>query len=490
MEDLLNTTTALGIACDRASTIPSLKNVARAIEQDEESFTHDERRLLDIRFVLSKARNRSTAPINLLLPPELLTYIFSLISNTGESSERKKEYPTIIASVCSSWRQLSIGTCSLWSHIILNRRFEWSNAENMLQRAQLYLARARGAPLHLDFDGRWAMSEQERNSAISLLVPHMTSLRSLNYSLNRGDLNHSILSCWLKYGTPGSLTTLSVHAHAPWLETRECLPNNSDFFYPNLDEFLRPIQILTLSEAHMDWGCAAFSGLVELNLNCVKSSASPTAAQFAGILSGSPLLRSLSIRVIKITSPEGAQVIPVKHTHLQKLDLLDLDPASFDVVCSTLLPCSGKLDLHIKADSFPHVAISLCNHWDGIRIPILRLGSRSFQVPAFQQLLSTIQGTHTLALQDTELSIATLNTLAGRSSDTTSISPELHTLEFISCSILSEEAFRKMITARPVQKLRVLECNIVLHGSWRRVNEAAELCAWLASVVPDCKIET
>lgn len=476
---------ALESECNNSSNASNLKYAATAIEHDEDQSACDNRQLINIRAILSRARNRATAPINLLLPTEILCHIFSFFLKPSKPFQERNHHPTILASVCSSWRRLVISTRSFWGHLLLRSTMGSRGAGNLLRRTQLYLGRSCGALFHLEFDGQWATAMQEAN-VVSLLAPHMTLLRSLDYSVNNTNFDRPILACWLEHGTPGSLTRLFIQApHMQNRNTWQCLPDNPTLLYPYIDQFLRPIQSLSLSKAHMDWGCAAFTGLVELNMHRVESTASPTAAQFAGILAASPLLRSMKLYRVEIRFSEGLLDIPVRHAHLQNLDLENLDPTSFEMLFSILLPCSDKLDLCLISNSLDGVADFLCQHWRGVHASVLRLGGRGLQGPWLQEILTSIKGTQTLALQDLNLSAAILEILAGSLSGTipASIPPRFCTVELTRCSILSEGAFRDMINAHPIQKLKLFDCK--QSGPFRPVAKSKELCAWLESVVPD-----
>ncbi|KAF8599385.1 hypothetical protein BDV93DRAFT_311725 [Ceratobasidium sp. AG-I] len=96
------------------------------------------------------------------------------------------------------------------------------------------------------------MSKQEREAAISLVISHVTYLRSLSYVINYSNDDRSIVACWLKCGTPGSLTRLSVLAMSTTDDTFACLPDGFSLSNSSFDEFHRPIQSLTLSYACME----------------------------------------------------------------------------------------------------------------------------------------------------------------------------------------------------------------------------------------------
>ncbi|KAF8597743.1 hypothetical protein BDV93DRAFT_610189 [Ceratobasidium sp. AG-I] len=496
LQILSKATAALDIACDRSSSIPALKHVATSIDQDKESFAHDEHRLLSTRAMSLKVRNRYVAPINLILPPELLCRIFSLLSSTYKSPEENHDYPIILASVCNLWRRLAIDTRLLWSHIVFCRKDEDSSLVNPLRKAGLYLDRARGAPLHLDFDNRWEMFDDEQADAISLFASHMTYLHSLNYFMGDTDYVCVIIACWLEHGTPGTLTRLSVESLGSARNAQLCLPQDASTSYPRIDEFLAPIRSLSLSAVRMDWNGPAVSGLIELDLSYVRSTGSPTGAQLAGILTASPLLQSIRLCSVSIRSSQSTQLVPVKLLHLRKLFITDLKSASFERLFSVLLPSSNSLDLHLSmhssasANLFDAVTALMCNRWRQVRIRALHLDHDNPLDLSLQQLLATFQSIDTLFLKSFTLSETLLRALARRAlGSVTQISSKLHIVELDQCYIKSEGGFRDMIAAHPIQKLTLVGCATQESDGWEDVTEVKELCDWLASAVPDLRIE-
>ncbi|KAF8600826.1 hypothetical protein BDV93DRAFT_608416 [Ceratobasidium sp. AG-I] len=492
LEDLFNATEAINLAYNPPFSALTVKRVVLAINEDQESFAYDERRLLDVRVTLSKYRN-ICAPVNRLLPPELLCHVFSLLSSTSESPTDSQDYCTIVASVCSSWRQLAIGTRPLWSHIDFRLKNEHGHLGNQLGRAGLHLERARGAPLHLNFNEQWEMTKDDREAAVLLVTPHITHLYSLNCFLHELDRTPRIIDCWLKYGTPGSLKRLSVKTLGQGPEMQ--LPGSSSFSHCSLNEFLQSVRSLSLSAVSVDWNCVAFSSLVELDLNNLQSS-SLTTKLFARILAASPRLQSVKLCRVKIWRSNETQLVPIRLAHLQRLYLEDLTPISFEQLFSVLTPCSNMLDLHLitisntSADLLDAVADLVCKYWGQVHVPVLRLEDDLPPHSALHKLLATFQSTHALALKNFDIFKPLLEALTGWTRDKTiKIPSTLRTAEFHRCYFESEEGLRDMIAACPIQKLTLLGCAIFRVGGWEDIFEAKELCVWLASVVPDLKVE-
>ncbi|KAF8597744.1 hypothetical protein BDV93DRAFT_358569 [Ceratobasidium sp. AG-I] len=245
------------------------------------------------------------------------------------------------------------------------------------------------------------MSGREKDAAIALVAPHMRSLCSLDYFVTSSDNDRSIMACWLKYGVPGSLTRLSVRAQNKGRTTNEFLPENSGISYPVIARFLRPIRSLGLSEVTMDWACAAFYGLVELEIGNVQSTNSPTAAQFAAILAASPQIHSIKLYRMLVQSSEDTQIILVELLQLQEL-YLELEPLSYERLVLMLRPCWDELRLHLVIDShnqdlFGMVATLLCKHWAQVRITALHLGGGPFAHSLLRRILSKFRSIHTPA---------------------------------------------------------------------------------------------
>lgn len=483
----------MDLACSRVSSGSALKFVASAIDQDRKSFTRHEGRLLNTQIILSKARNRY-APINRLLPPELLSHIFSLLLVGRHTPPREGlDYPTTLAGVCSSWRQLAIETRVLWGHIKICAIPNSGSLGNQLPRAGLHLDRAHGSPLHLELNEFW-MSQEDREAAISLMRPHITNLRSLQYIV--GNEDHAIIDCWLKYGTPGSLKNLSVIM----LDDGTRLNFPKDLTFTALDEFLRPIQRLHLAGVWIDWNCAAFSSLVELALSNLQSG-SLTTKKLARVLAASPQLESLELACVIIGRSRNTQIVPIRLEYLRKLSTFNLTPASFSGLLSVLTPCSSTLHLDLSgfSDTPPYlldiVTDPICRYWSQVHISILRLSSIGVSDTASSSsrlhgLLATFPSIHTLDLFNFSFLNPLLEAIAGHTPDMTmKISARFHTVEFHQCPFESEEGFRGMVAAHPIQKLLLVECTVYCSDSWVKISEAKELCLWLASVVPDLTVE-
>lgn len=156
-------------------------------------------------------------PIN-RLPPEVLSQVFVLATCAQACGSDRRPHPvhmlTIIPSVCTRWREIAIGTCSIWSHIDMHLDIGLlDNEQSVFDRAKLWLDRARGVPIHLHISRKPPTSHNTILEILALILPHMQLVSSLNIGhlsdvkLTADLLRHFIFQC-----QPGSLSVISIES--------------------------------------------------------------------------------------------------------------------------------------------------------------------------------------------------------------------------------------------------------------------------------------
>lgn len=315
----------------------------------------------------------------------------------------------------------------------------------------------------------------------------MGRLRSLKLEQYAADWIRLVLLAWMENGTPGSLTELSIDSNIGFNEgTPDCLPDEAQISAEVLAGFLQPIKTLSLTRVYMDWDCAAFTGLIELELSDLDYSTSPTIAQLISILAASPELQTLTLDQMSIDSSDIDNVMPIRHKSLRKVRLMLY--TGLESFFAAIFPRSNQLDLCLEDDFLPEVVASLQSHWGEIHIPIFRL-TEKVESPMFYGVPKALRYTQTFAYCG-RLTKPMLKDLAGRHA----LTPIFHTIGLTSCMIACEKAFRNMILAHPVHRLRLIECGLEIDqvglGEYERalLSDTSPLCVWLESVVPDFRV--
>lgn len=504
LESFIQATSTLELACSNSPFSDLHKQVARNIELERRPIDRYEQRLADARLSLRRLRNRCTGSIS-LLSPEILALIFRMAAEAHIPSQRCPDCVTVLASVCHSWRITVTSISKLWAHISFNNGAPHFN--NVNEKSRLWLERSRDAPVHLEFDrlfkGPSLIPPKELKRFLDTLKPHMKRLGSLRLRTALENVV-SILDFWLQFGSPGSLTMLSIRSlDSP--DPVDCLDIIRQPTTNTLDDFLRPVQILELTDIYLDWGSAAFEGLTALSFD----SLNPTVTQLAHILSSCPMLKKLVLNNIKIKGSAAIVGIPIKLFHLEKIFLVDLEPATLKKLFRIMLPHCDKLDLDIYDILSETTVTILRSLWSGIKVSVLRL-NRAFKPLLLHKLLTSFRGTQTVVFYYSDISVPLLEALAGchTRSDPNAIFPNLHTMEFRNCQIFCVSALQNMIHAHPVQRLRFTSCTFgPSHDSERTRSRSysdssassdftdldfpedfSDIYASLKNIVPDLKI--
>ncbi|KAG8732887.1 hypothetical protein FRC12_019047 [Ceratobasidium sp. 428] len=197
----------------RTSEHTMLEDMFLAIDSELDSLAAEESTLYDTRMALATVRNKSTtlARVN-SLPFEILARIFSFSKINCSHKEKEGNGLHNFTGVCTYWRQITINSADLWTHVDItpNTSTGWMN---------LLLERTKGIPMHLHFyEQRLGASKQpipkrERLASIDMLRLHIHRVQDLElYSYRDSISEHAItvLSLWLTGGSPNLARSLSV----------------------------------------------------------------------------------------------------------------------------------------------------------------------------------------------------------------------------------------------------------------------------------------
>ncbi|KEP49612.1 F-box-like domain protein [Rhizoctonia solani 123E] len=319
----------------------------------------------------------SIAPIN-YLPPEILTRIFQMARDIDPSSVDH------LAVVCSRWRLVALGSCSLWSHIDYRPDpVKWFYPE-LLARARLHIFRSGGAPLDVCLAVESEIynnkcRDEPVQSLCKLVGPRMSSLSleldGLSWMLTTDrDGGNSVLSTLFSTCTPGILTKLVTkdEERFGFLATKddhnfETSTLNLDLTAAHLNTIFASITVLHLTGLFPPWISHAYHGLVDLRLcaGCIPDDDEIAEAELVEILKASPGLRIIhfELGIIEWTRRDGQFSVP--RVFLPELEVLQVSSGtglSFSRVENFLrLLKPGQKPLHLSirhhssaADTKPH----------------------------------------------------------------------------------------------------------------------------------------
>ncbi|CAE6496457.1 unnamed protein product, partial [Rhizoctonia solani] len=327
-------------------------------------------RLWKGRVTLTGLRNRSStlSPVN-SLPAKILTSIFiraaqadrigriTLAQRARDAGEtqaiaarlRRPDMSTVISSVSTYWRQLSIQTLELWAHIDLGE--SGARTDPLFAKARLWLERSQGSPLYVTIATTGPAAQVINTWGIlPILRSYETDLYTLDLDLNRIDEVHAALAQWLNEGAPNSLTSLkiSIPRVAEPYDTPHALPPGL-LFREQGDAFFKPIRTLYLDGTYLSWNGPAFQNLVDLRLSRISDRVCPTIEQFVGILDGSPALCTLWLRRMTLQIEGRLDFAPVKMKNLQILGLEHVEPQGLYLLLPLLAPVP---ELYVRIEGY------------------------------------------------------------------------------------------------------------------------------------------
>ncbi|KAK7007660.1 F-box domain-containing protein [Favolaschia claudopus] len=249
------------------------------------------------------------------LPNEILSPIFMLAVGQPQhwhdgSDPSSTTSPTTLSHICRRWRQVSLGTGSLWTQIVLT----YPTSKEQLTRALTWLSRSTTYPLDilLDFrDPDWDWEEETHGfswchmeAVLSLLLPTAPRWRTLElftdtwapmcaFLLHTGKIGRCLekleklhlARCNEYFALKGEVfKPAALGKHLPLLGGAEAA-------VPRLRE-------VTLTGVHVEWSAGHWqplSRLVKLELKYQAADVMPTVAQLRQILLQSPNLEVLAI---------------------------------------------------------------------------------------------------------------------------------------------------------------------------------------------------
>ncbi|QRV88439.1 pyrolysin [Ceratobasidium sp. AG-Ba] len=340
------------------------------------------------------------------LPEQVLRRIFILAcSSTRCEFDRESTDPIIIIpAVCKRWREIALGTASLWSHVDVDLDrytarsqifrghsritppFTVITNKYISHKTEFFLRRAQGRPFDVHF--RFAGEPEAAQDLVRLFKPYVSHIKSLVFSHAAIDtLLDAMLTLCTQNDSPSALKKIAVYRGM--LYTRE--------YHFSWAQFpLRGLTILKLR--HM---CNRYS---YLKMN-----------ELLSILSENPSLRVLQLNITTITLDELDETPTVLLPNLEHLDISEMSDNEV-LVCllSVLNVGTQELRLMIDLTNDPDLYAATCDFFQranvlsfGFRNASVQDGTDNFdkyleKLPHLTSLLMNIDGNWHVPLVPTE----------------------------------------------------------------------------------------
>ncbi|KAG8794747.1 hypothetical protein FRC12_022079 [Ceratobasidium sp. 428] len=283
--------------------------------------------------VLCRARNlsRNLVPIN-TLPVSVLSTIFQYVALQPKKATKFDADPPlhpliVISLVCTSWRQLALDTPQLWTHIDFSPGFTSGHTDKaalrLMDRAVLWSQRAGSMPLHLHFIRYRSVKGQK-------LTPEMKGImaRAGSYLFSSQSIEeqmHEAFSLFNEYGRSERLKTIVV----------ENLTMSSLAFFEPPE-----------SRAQF-WSSCIPPTLTTLILTRTPITVSPDLNELMVLLSRTPKLRTLALRLDEMKSCKDQDYPDVSLPDLEHLELLPTNRENSDInthLLRSIIPGDRELE--------------------------------------------------------------------------------------------------------------------------------------------------
>ncbi|KAJ1302154.1 hypothetical protein OPQ81_000982 [Rhizoctonia solani] len=328
--------------------------------------------------LMKAVRNSSPAIVPISsLPPEILTRIFCIVlydqpeplDASGaplKVSLSFPKYPETLSQVCFGWRQIAIGSHSLWTRIdlVLNHPL----GPSFLERAKVHVRRAGQMPLDirmidptLNRDYLPHGAKPYEFQAHDFLASSQTAMRSLSlvsyhgfHSEHYDLIGYCIVNCaqktleqlviWDVYGYAGFIPNCFIESasNPHYLESFQIdLPGRS------LEDIWHSTSVLRLAGLYPYWTSRAYHQLVELRLGSTRGTPSVSISEthIIGILKASPELRALHLHLaLDGRVPKNPPIFPVQ---LDELETVSLGSLGMSSILRFIAPGEKPLQLSI-----------------------------------------------------------------------------------------------------------------------------------------------
>lgn len=442
----------------------------------------EEERLREARLMLLASRNcsKGSSKIN-TLPTEVLVLIFIAANPypTEVSLNPGASYPMALSSVCQLWRQITLGIPSLWS--FLHLYVDGPHPQKSYLSSQLWAERSGRALIcakivEQHYDGGSVQTFDDFRYHLDLYMPRIYSL-NLDAS---GYFNQATLQHMVEFSVPGSLNALALVSRPRSADLQMDIHVNVDFDHllssfsesalDAAEEFLSSIQYLSLSHDVFPWYSSAYRNLIELDLDLLTdgrdfSNCLPTQSEIAAILSSSPMLQSLSLRLDFIWAPDDSSQ-PVHLNQLRRFTLESSTPDGCVGLLPLLEPGTNLLQVHVSIHSNPVFLKELRSFFRRSSINTLHI--KAIDPDSWLKHISRhLPRLESLTLEHCNFHKSTLDRFVdlGAGIDN-SLWPRLHTLRIMD-SCIEEEVIEQIISMLRLRLVRLGRgCSITDKWIW------------------------
>ncbi|KAG8732410.1 hypothetical protein FRC11_013868 [Ceratobasidium sp. 423] len=463
---------------------------------------------------LRRTRNQcpSRVPVS-ILPFEILSHIFWLSWDCLFSADRRLNlvYPSVLLRVCSRWRQITLASHKLWSHIDVYTNW----APNLsLKRAKLFETQSNR--LSLDLHIKTGLLSFKHHKILGDFYQSVAP-RIQSFEIHHGDDLHPLygnqqpwLDTLLSGVVAGTLTRLCIKSYClqavpAFLIARDSTLVGRSYIRISvaerqLEHPLSSIIKLQLKGIYPFWTSRAYYELVELSLEAFRgANIGIKESELVVILQASPRLQVLQFGLgVELTQKDGFPP-PVQLDDLRSLQLISYSHSARESVLRIVHLGQTPLQLTIKvADEVRFVLPSrtwaeLVSFATRSNIALLHIEQRergffdpSKVLPLMPQLEALVLDGFSLGQQCEELlegydAKSYLFMLLEYSHPP--LPQQLRQLRLIRCKIYWSD-FRHEFEIHPTEKLALDRCEVDLHpplrsdleSASRRITPVVELC--------------
>lgn len=246
-----------------------------------------------------------------------------------------------VSQVCKDWRRLALNTPQLWTFI--NAR-----GSNAVDRADLWLERAKGLPLHIHLNSE--RTEYPFNTTVKKLGPHLLHCCHLELRVIEPNYMRAVFSSLSRTGTKYRLKELTLENQRE-SRSQYTFRSSDDFFHAMKDkafiEGLKTLQYLRLKDLYLPTSsrCPTLFSLSGLSMSCNGLPRSLTGPLLDNIFRLCPSLAFLRLDALRFKDPppSTAELSPIVMGSLKQVELLSLDSHVFSRITTIVsMPILSK----------------------------------------------------------------------------------------------------------------------------------------------------
>ncbi|KAF8599368.1 hypothetical protein BDV93DRAFT_560452 [Ceratobasidium sp. AG-I] len=387
------------------------------------------------------------------LPAEILTRIFMFAADSSwvvNTRPSRRTLPAIyintIASVCSYWRQVALGTRQLWSRIDFKKL-------HYADYISLWLGRAGSCPLDVVDINTFGITriDRDRFSAFYSMIPRIKCVRTMISDSNE-QLMTRWISGWCANGAPRTLTMIALRTSSRGLV--EFAVQGEHVNQQRLNELFHSLDTLYLCGLQVNWDSLRCHNLVTLSLLY----SNITIDALRHVLVANANLQYIQLWSLNITStPISAVPPPVQFLALHTLRL---ERFGYDNICDLLgmmIPGNHGLTLRIDhtdtqslSDASRRHFIAFCR-WSHIT----KLHCCSYEM--LQDAIEAGSKLEILFFDKMKLNSDLYNLIAPPTSSEPLPPrlPHLHSLYFSGCEFKHTRGFKRIVSTCPIREVGI-----------------------------------